>query len=131
MWRLASAFFLSSNLGYYDVQRVRLDPIGLDVDWGAVSESDQTRVVFFGDSRAAQWTPPAVEGADFLNRGIGGQTSNQIMLRYDEHVEPLEPDVLVVQMCINEIKTVAIFPDFRDQISGAQSSVSTTSSNSH
>lgn len=101
---------------YYDLQRVHFDPLGLDKDWVDGPAADQTNVVFFGDSRAAQWTSPEMNGLEFVNRGIGGHTSNQIMLRYDAHIEPLEPDVLVVQMCVNELKMVAIFPDEREEI---------------
>ncbi len=108
-------YLLARNY-YYDLQEVHFDPIGLEKSWIDQPDSAQTNVVFFGDSRAAQWTSPEIDGLEFLNRGIGGHTSNQIMLRYDEHIEPLEPDVLVVQMCINELKMVAIFPDERDEI---------------
>lgn len=102
---------------YYDLQRVRFNPIGLESFWGEEhGPTDEARIVFYGDSRAAQWPSPQMEGLEFVNRGIGSQTSNQILLRYDEHVAPLEPDILVVQMCINELKTVAIFPTRREQI---------------
>jgi lysophospholipase L1-like esterase len=68
--------------------------------------------VFFGDSRAASW--PAPSGLDlfeFINRGIGAQTSAQVVLRFDEHVAPLQPQLIVVQVGINDLKTVPLFPE--------------------
>ena len=109
-------FYLARNY-YYDLQRVRFNPIGLESFYGEeLPKSDQTRVVFYGDSRAQNWHSPDIDGFEFINRGIGAQTSNQILLRYEAHIDPLEPDILIVQMCINELKTVAIFPTRRQQI---------------
>ncbi len=110
LFRIASAY-------YADIQRVRFNPIGLESFYDeSYLPSEETRIVFYGDSRAAQWPSPAVDGVEFVNRGIGAQTSNQILLRYDHHVTPLQPDILLVQMCINELKTVPIFETRRQQI---------------
>ena len=103
---------------YYDLQLARFYPLGLPAfDWDQREGSaDRPVVVFYGDSRAAEWDFPKTDSFDFVNRGIGGQTSNQIAMRFDEHIQPLQPDVIVVQMCINELKTVAIFPEKRKEI---------------
>ena len=103
---------------YYDLQTARFYPLGLSAFyWDQREEvADQPRILFYGDSRAAEWEFPELDGIEFVNRGIGGQTSNQIAMRYDEHVLPLNPDVIVLQMCINELKTVPIFPEKRTEI---------------
>ncbi|MEM8858895.1 MAG: GDSL-type esterase/lipase family protein [Chloroflexota bacterium] len=110
--------FTAAKKYYYDLQAARFYPLALpafDRDQRQ-SPADQPRIVFFGDSRAAEWDFPEIDGVEFVNRGIGGQTSNQIAMRFDEHVLPLEPDVIIVQMCINELKTVPIFLEKRVEI---------------
>ncbi|MFK7805898.1 MAG: SGNH/GDSL hydrolase family protein, partial [Anaerolineae bacterium] len=109
--------FSAAQKYYLEVQAARFNPLSLDAYREDVPEkSTLPRVVFYGDSRAFQWPFPDSDQFDFYNRGIGAQTSNQILLRYEEHVAPLDPDILLVQMCINELKTVPIFPTKRKQI---------------
>ena len=105
---------------YYQLNLDRLDPLNLkaypsQIDQNA--DSERLWVVFFGDSRADQWPAPAgFEQIEFINRGIGGQTSAQIAGRFDEHVAPLHPDVLLIQMCINDLKTIPMFPEMESEI---------------
>lgn len=40
---------------------------------------------------------------EFINRGIGGQTSTQVAERFDANIAPLQPDVLVVRVCVNDL----------------------------
>jgi len=99
---------------------VELDPLGLGIFQDPPSqetpdENLQT-VVFFGDSRAAQWPTPNVDGFWFINRGIGNQTSAQIVSRFDVHIRPLQPDIVVLQFCINDLKTIPLFPERKRQI---------------
>lgn len=111
------ALFSAAQKYYYDLQNTRFSPLGLNAYHDEPSpKSGLPRVVFYGDSRAFQWPAPNNDQFEFFNRGIGSQTSNQILLRYDEHIAPLKPDILIVQMCINELKTVPIFPNRRKQI---------------
>jgi lysophospholipase L1-like esterase len=105
---LASAYYQQLNL-------LRLDPLGQGAYPSEAVPHDAGKqiFVFFGDSRAEQW--PAPEGLPqfvFANRGIGSQTSAQVALRYDAHVRPLEPDVLLVQVCVNDLKTLPLFPEY-------------------
>ena len=73
-------------------------------------------VVFFGDSRAAQWTAPSIEGFTFINRGIGNQTSAQVASRFDEHVKPLKPQIIILQVGIKDLKTIPLFPEKKQEI---------------
>ncbi|HET9352176.1 MAG TPA: GDSL-type esterase/lipase family protein [Burkholderiales bacterium] len=115
---LTALYFHRARALYVEVQRVRLDPLGLDVYDGrrAVPPAAGPRVVLYGDSRVQQWVPPRIAGATILNRGVGGQTSAQALgrLRYD--VLPLKPDVVVIQVGINDLKTVPLFPEHAHEI---------------
>lgn len=99
---------------------LELDPLGLNYFQQDTNQfntgQDLRTVVFFGDSRAAQWPDPALEGFRFINRGIGNQTSAQAASRFDEHIAPTKPDVIVLQLCINDLKTIPLFPGSRQQI---------------
>lgn len=98
---------------------VRLDPLGLDIypvgPDPAVPDSSR-RVVFFGDSRAQNWPPPTVEGVQFVNRGIGHQTTAQVIERFDRHVAALKPRAIVVEVGVNDLKQIAVFPERRAEI---------------
>ena len=112
---LNSYLFSKTKQYYWELNATRLDPLGLNafpvgvgVDEG---EMGVRTAVFFGDSRAAQWpNPDGLDGYRFYNRGIGSQTSVQVTARFQAHVAPLKPDVIIVQMCINDLKTIPLFP---------------------
>lgn len=82
----------------------------------ALISSQQTLVVFFGDSRAANWPPPNLAGFKFINRGVGAQTSAQTLYRFDEHVKSLHPPIVVLQVGINDLKTIPLFPERKEAI---------------
>jgi lysophospholipase L1-like esterase len=102
---------------YTDAQAIRLDPYNLGYFDG---EKDKTYahplVVFYGDSRVAQWPAPNVPGLTFANRGIGNHSSAQILGRFDAHLRPLNPDVVVLQLGINDLKGIPVLPERKAQI---------------
>lgn len=105
--------FLKAKQYYVELNGTRLDPLGLSVYPSAEieAESEGITAVFFGDSRAAQWpNPEGLDGYRFFNRGIGSQTSVQVTARFQAHVAPLQPDIIILQMCINDLKTIPLFP---------------------
>ncbi len=113
--------FNFSRQYYLQLNGSRLDPLGLNYfadDTQQLEErgAEAISVVFFGDSRAAEWPNPTIDGFDFINRGIGAQTSVQVLQRYDAHIQPLLPDILVVQVCINDLKTIPLFPELKRSI---------------
>jgi lysophospholipase L1-like esterase len=64
----------------------------------------QNRVVFFGDSITDNW--PIAEyfpGRPYLNRGIGGQTTPQMLVRFREDVIDLQPRAVVILAGTNDI----------------------------
>lgn len=107
---------------YHEVQEVRLDPYGLGHRFSE-PQSGRTApdsiVVFLGDSRAEQWPAPSDSRFHFVNRGIDGQSTEQIRGRLDAHVLPLHPRVVMLQAGINDLKTIGLFPNRRDQIVAA------------
>ena len=101
---------------YAQLNALRLDPLGLGAYPAPSSQvepatTDATTVVFFGDSRAATWPSPDIGGFAFINRGVGGETSAQGALRFDHHIEPLRPQIIVIQTGINDLKTIPLFPE--------------------
>jgi lysophospholipase L1-like esterase len=105
---------------YRQLAEVRLDPLGLGYPGIGPAPSPpagEVRVVLLGDSRIEDWPRPGgPPGYQFVNRGIGNQTTAQILARFDEHVSPLAPQVVVIQAGINDLKTVPLFPDRREAI---------------
>jgi lysophospholipase L1-like esterase len=95
-----------------------LDPLGLSYFQSqAIDPSTELpRIVFFGDSRAEQWITPTLDGFTFINRGIGNQTTAQVANRFDAHVKPLKPQIIVVQVGINDLKTIPLFPEREQEI---------------
>jgi lysophospholipase L1-like esterase len=113
------ALTLRAARAYYaQEQAVRLDPLGLDVHASAPARQPSGRplLVMFGDSRVAMWTPPVIPGFEVLNLGVGNQTTAQARLRFDVEVPPLHPAVVLVQLGVNDLKTLPLFPDRRDAI---------------
>lgn len=106
-------------LHYYRLLNdTRLDPFGLQKGSAPPSDRDtRPRVVVIGDSRAGGWTPPlSPESAQFINRGISGHTTAQALGRFQQHVADLEPDLVLIQVGINDLKAIPLFPDRKTEI---------------
>lgn len=119
---LAGNGFLYAQLrGYYaELQATRLNPLGLDFHGDDVPARDgRTRLVLLGDSRVEDWRPgPAFDDLQVVPRGLDTQTSAQVLQRLPHHVLPLDPDVVVLQVGINDLKAIPLFPELRDEIVG-------------
>ncbi len=116
---LSFVLYSQAKKYYIELNQTRLDPVGLGyypVDAQAIKNKSQSRVVFLGDSRAASWASPSMRGYEFINRGIGSQTSIQVLQRFSQHMRSLKPDVVVIQVGINDLKTIALFPERRTAI---------------
>lgn len=62
------------------------------------------RVVFMGDSITEGWDlDRSFPGKPYINRGISGQTSSQILLRFRQDVIDLHPRVVVILAGTNDI----------------------------
>ncbi|HEY6391706.1 MAG TPA: SGNH/GDSL hydrolase family protein [Bryobacteraceae bacterium] len=68
--------------------------------------SDAVRVVFMGDSITDNWGRrygKFFEGKPYVNRGIGGQTTPQMLIRFRPDVIALKPQVVVILAGTNDI----------------------------
>lgn len=64
----------------------------------------ESRVVFLGDSITEFWTlSDSFHGKPYVNRGISGQTTPQILLRFRQDVIALRPEVVVILAGTNDI----------------------------
>ncbi len=78
------------------------------------------RIVLFGDSRVEMWAPdPPAPGAQLVNRGLGGETTAQALLRLDRDVIALEPDLAIVQYGINDLRAIGVYPERAQELTEA------------
>ena len=64
----------------------------------------EDRVVFFGDSITDMWKlADYFPGKPYINRGIGGQTTPQMLVRLRQDVIDLHPNVVVILAGTNDI----------------------------
>lgn len=64
----------------------------------------ENRVVFFGDSITDIWKiAEYFPGKPYVNRGIGGQTTPQMLVRFRQDVIDLQPKVVVILAGTNDI----------------------------
>ena len=64
----------------------------------------ESRVVFFGDSITDIWhLDEYFPGKPYVNRGIGGQTTPQMLVRFRQDVINLQPKVVVILAGTNDI----------------------------
>ena len=98
--RIACAEFVASDhgtLGRFRAANAALGP----------KKPGETRVVFFGDSITDNWSKAGYggffPGKPYVNRGIGGQTTSQMLVRFRADVLDLSPDVLVILAGTNDV----------------------------
>lgn len=66
----------------------------------------ENRVVFMGNSITEGWikqVPEFFNGKPYVNRGIGGQTTPQMLLRFRQDVIDLKPKVVIILAGVNDI----------------------------
>jgi lysophospholipase L1-like esterase len=84
------------NLGRYHVENATVAPPAAGED----------RVVFMGDSITDNWGRrygKFFPGKPYFNRGIGGQTTPQMLIRFRSDVIALQPKVVVILAGTNDI----------------------------
>ncbi|HET9526662.1 MAG TPA: SGNH/GDSL hydrolase family protein [Pyrinomonadaceae bacterium] len=67
---------------------------------------NEQRVVFMGDSITDSWDNPAngfFPGKPYINRGISGQTTPQMLIRFRRDVIELKPKVVVILAGTNDL----------------------------
>lgn len=64
----------------------------------------ENRVVFMGDSITEGWhLEQSFPGKPYINRGISGQTSPQMVLRFHQDVVQLKPKVVIILAGTNDV----------------------------
>jgi len=116
------ALYQFAQSAYRDAQSVRLDPTQ-ERKFDALNQNLSTpkpstmRIVYFGDSRLEQWKPlPEFPGVQSVNRGSGGETTAQGMLRLERDVIALRPHLVVIQYGVNDLKNIGALADRKVQI---------------
>lgn len=69
----------------------------------------ETRVVFLGDEILENWgqgATPFFPGKPYFNRGIKGQTTPQMLVRFRQDVIKLQPKVVVLMAGTNDVASV-------------------------
>jgi lysophospholipase L1-like esterase len=73
----------------------------------AAPRAGEGRVVFFGDSITDNWSKPEYggffPGKPYVNRGISGQTTSQMLLRFRADVVALAPKAVLILAGTNDV----------------------------
>jgi lysophospholipase L1-like esterase len=95
------------------------------------SSSSESRVVFFGDSITDAWNlDDSFPGKGYINRGIGGQTTPQMLLRFRQDVVALKPKVVVILAGTNDVAENT-GPESLDDIEGNLASMAEIAQANH
>lgn len=96
---MAAPFCIAQDwpgLGHFSEENKKLNP----------PVPDEDRVVFMGNSITIGWLharPQFFEGKPYINRGISGQTTPQMLVRFRQDVLDLRPKVVVILAGTNDI----------------------------
>ena len=85
-----------ANLGYYEERNREL----------GLPDENEKRVVFMGDSITEEWSnlyPEFFSGNYYINRGIGGQTTPQMLIRFKPDAIDLKPYAIIILAGTNDI----------------------------
>ncbi len=104
-------FFCLSNPLYAQKMQVQAEVINLEYfkesnESLGMPKADENRVVFMGNSITQSWkdySPDFFKENGYINRGISGQTTFQMLLRFRTDVIALQPKVVVILAGINDI----------------------------
>ena len=84
------------NLGRYRAENEELKTSG----------NDKIKTVFMGDSITEGWSlndPEFFSRNNFVNRGISGQTSPQMLIRFKQDAIHLNPELIIINAGTNDI----------------------------
>ena len=85
-----------ANLGYYEKRNREL----------GLPDENEKRIVFMGDSITEEWGnlyPEFFSGNYYINRGIGGQTTPQMLIRFKPDAIDLNPHAIIILAGTNDI----------------------------
>ena len=84
-----------ANLNYYKEENLKI-----------VRGGTKEGIIFMGDSITEEWgriMPEFFSNKQYINRGIGGQTTPQMLIRFRQDVIDLNPDAVVILAGTNDI----------------------------
>ena len=84
-----------ANLSYYKEENLKL-----------VREGTKEGIIFMGDSITEEWgriMPEFFSNKQYINRGIGGQTTPQMLIRFRQDVIDLNPEAVIILAGTNDI----------------------------
>ena len=85
-----------ANLGYYEKRNREL----------GLPDENEKRIVFMGDSITEEWDnlyPEFFSGNYYINSGIGGQTTPQMLIRFKPDAIDLNPHAIIILAGTNDI----------------------------
>jgi len=115
-------FFNRSRNFYLQLNSLLLNPLAISYypitpNPEETGNSQQKNIIFFGDSRARGWNlPEGFDDFNFIDRGISGQTTGQVLGRLNRHIKPLSPDIVIVQVGVNDLYRIPLFPEDKEAI---------------
>ena len=99
--------FMCSNIEFsYAQDWANLNRFQKENDALSISKKQADRVVFMGNSITEGWLrirPEFFSNNSYINRGISGQTTPQMLLRFRQDVIDLKPSAVVILAGINDI----------------------------
>lgn len=98
------SFFILVTLNAQDW--ANLEQFKIDNAKIGLPATNENRVVFMGNSITIGWLntmPEFFEGKPYINRGISGQTTPQMLLRFRQDVIALQPKLVVILAGTNDI----------------------------
>jgi lysophospholipase L1-like esterase len=103
------ASFAGAQASDLAAQRHLLNDFGGLIRYGSENaelgppKAGETRVVFLGDQVTELWGAKFFPGQPFLNRGIDGQISAQMLVRFHQDVVAMKPKVVVIEAGMNDL----------------------------
>ena len=100
MWYFLGPILLTGQ-DWPELNRFREDNARLDVP-----KVNENRIVFMGNSITESWSslhPEFFSGKSYINRGISGQTTAQMLVRFRADVIDLQPKAVVILAGTNDI----------------------------
>ncbi len=82
----------------------------------SIPDSEPGAILLLGDSRIADWHCPDIEGRRVVNAGFRGITSAQLAMVCHGILRQTRPQVVVIQVGINDLKLLGIRPELRERV---------------
>ena len=107
LWNILSCVLCAIAPSVCDAQDwAQLDRFTTENQLLMTQEAPNNRIVLMGNSITEGWShsrPEFFESHPFVNRGIGGQTTPQMLVRFKQDVVALQPAVVVILAGTNDI----------------------------